>query len=501
VTVVLNSGTPEEVAFDDEADLASLRITGVRNLPAALDVSQEAPVAQALPVYIFGFPMAKAAKAGNPTITVGKGSVANVRRDVNNEIIDVPINGDINPGNSGGPVVDAEGRLVGIAVAAVLGRQIGFVVPAGELSQMFKGRIQVAAVFQMKQQGALLNVNGEVWLHDRKSSVRERNVISFQAPGDSKMLNPPADQYMIYLRLSDPMLKIKGANMYFAVTEDVPVKPSDQGWAQLAKATPVPLKIQDQNAFGEFKLPAGAVADQTFAFQFSYINAEGQTILTQPHPVRLTFPKNTKSVTLNISGISDEPARRYLEDSMPKWLPGRVTVKAKNKDVMVVEVDPVPDVSALVPKITFGKVTAVQGRTLAVAAGKLELPLPSAAELKQPLEDLKTQDTRKRTSAADQLAKAYAPLPERRAEVAKALEAHVTDTDVWLSKAALRALVIWAGPENAPGIVRALEHKDGFTRIAAVQLLAKLKDPAAAPERRSPSCYPPVSTAGKPARL
>jgi S1-C subfamily serine protease len=63
VTVVLRSGTPEEqsvqaelVAFDDEADLAALRITGARNLPAAIDVSQDAPLAETMPVFIFGFP-------------------------------------------------------------------------------------------------------------------------------------------------------------------------------------------------------------------------------------------------------------------------------------------------------------------------------------------------------------------------------------------------------------------------------------------------------------
>src|SRR5581483_7185094 len=48
VTVVLHSGTAEEqsvpaqvVAFDAEADLAALRITGVRQLPRPIDVEQQ----------------------------------------------------------------------------------------------------------------------------------------------------------------------------------------------------------------------------------------------------------------------------------------------------------------------------------------------------------------------------------------------------------------------------------------------------------------------------
>jgi S1-C subfamily serine protease len=490
VSVVLHSGTPEEqtlpaevVAFDEEADLAALRITGARNLPAALDVSQEAPVAQAMPVYIFGFPMGKAPqKAGYPAITIGKGSIGGVRRDANNEIIDININGDLNPGNSGGPVVDADGRLVGVAVAAVLGRQVGFVVPAGDLSQMFKGRIHLGAVFQMKQQGASLSITGEAWVHDRKSTVRERNTITLQVPGDSKKLNIPADQYQIFLRLSDPMLKIKGVNLHFGLTEDVPDKPGAQGWVQLANATSAPLRIQDQNAYGEFKLPAGAFADDTFAFQFSYINAEGQTIHTQPHLVRLTFPKNLKSVTLNIGGIADDSSRRYLEDSMPKWLSGQVVVKSRTRDTLVVEINPVPDVKALLPKITFGQLKAVQGRTLTVAANKLELPLPKAEELKQPLENLTSTDPRKRQVAAEQLGKVYATLPERRAEVAGALEARLFDNDLAAGRAAAQALGLWAGPESVPALIRTLEHKDALMRRTAVEVLGKLKDPTAAPE-------------------
>jgi S1-C subfamily serine protease len=159
VTVVLNSGTPEEqslaaeiVSVDEESDLAALRVTGARNLPEAIDVNHEAAVAETLPVYIFGFPANKIpAKPGNPIITVGKGTIAGLRRDPNNELTDVHINGEINPGNSGGPVVDTKGRLVGIAVATVPGKQIGFVIPAGELNQMFKGRLSMGAVLQIRQ--------------------------------------------------------------------------------------------------------------------------------------------------------------------------------------------------------------------------------------------------------------------------------------------------------------------------------------------------------------
>ncbi len=79
------------------------------------------------------------------------------------------------------------------------------------------------------------------------------------------------------------------------------------------------------------------------------------------------------------------------------------------------------------------------------------------------------------------LAKVYAPLPDRRVEVAKALEAQITDKDFWLRQATVRALVIWAGKENVAGLVKALDSDDLNTRRGIVGIIAKYKDPVSAP--------------------
>jgi carboxyl-terminal processing protease len=44
-----------------------------------------------------------------------------MRIRITGQIAGVQIDGNLNPGNSGGPVVDAQGRLVGVAVAKVVG--------------------------------------------------------------------------------------------------------------------------------------------------------------------------------------------------------------------------------------------------------------------------------------------------------------------------------------------------------------------------------------------
>jgi S1-C subfamily serine protease len=146
VTVVFRSGTPKEqsaraevLAADFQRDLAVLKVSGVRELPAPLDTSREPQLLETMPVYTLGFPFGEIMATGknSPAITVGKGSISSLRLDDKGELAVVQIDGSMNPGNSGGPVVDAQGRLVGVAVATIRGSSgIGLAVPAGALSRM-----------------------------------------------------------------------------------------------------------------------------------------------------------------------------------------------------------------------------------------------------------------------------------------------------------------------------------------------------------------------------
>src|SRR5439155_14585568 len=98
---------------------------------------------ETMPAYIIGFPFgeALALKKGNPAITINKGSVSGLREDDYGRMKAVQIDGAINPGNSGGPVVDEDGRLVGISVATIRGSGIGIAIAPDELARMFQGRI------------------------------------------------------------------------------------------------------------------------------------------------------------------------------------------------------------------------------------------------------------------------------------------------------------------------------------------------------------------------
>lgn len=479
VAVVLNSGTPDEVshpaevvAIDPEADLATLRITGARNVPAPLDVTQEAPVRETMPVRIFGFP------GGKKDITIGEGKVIQLRRDAAGALNDVQIAGEIAPGNSGGPVVDNEGRLIGIAVATVRNKNIGFAIPAGQLDHMLKGSVLAGVVFQVRPGG---QGTGELWVLDRKSKVLGRD--AFQGGvGENTPTGP--DEFVVLAALNDPMHKVNAIKAHFAKTESVPDKPGPNGWPALPGAEALPLQVRDDEASARFRLPAGAVADETFAFQFSYVNADGQTVRTQPHPVRLSFPRNPKSVTLKVTAPpgADDATLRYLEETIQKALAGGTTVRTWRAPPGVnVEVNPVDDPKTVVAKINFGQVTAIEGRTISVSAAAVELPAPTEQELALALNDLKSTDKNRQKAGAERLSKVYKIVPERRAEIAKALEDVALGKDFWAQRPAIGALAVWAGPENVPGLIKLLESVDWPVRNTITPILGRLKDPAAAP--------------------
>jgi S1-C subfamily serine protease len=482
VTVVLHRGTAEEqsikaevVAFDEEADLATLRITGVRDLPPPIDMDLEAPITETMPVYIFGFP------GGSPAIVIERGSISQLTRDSNNELSDVQVNGKIIPGNSGGPIVDAQGRLVGIAVSTVMGKNVGFAIPTATLNHMLKGGIRGGIVLQFKQQGNRVDLGGEHWLLDNKSRVRVRDSIQINVGTSPTPVNFPPDEFHVLARLSDPMLKIKSASLHYGLAPNNPLLESPQGWGQLPNAQKVPLQINDQFGETKFKLPPGSVIDQTYAFQFSYVNADGQTVFTQPHTVRLSFPKNLKTMTLKIVSPTDEPSRRYVEELVRKtYTDANLRSVVRTATGLVAELEPITDPKQAASRIKFGEVTAVEGWTVTVIVKNVELPVPTDAEIDQAVADLEKGDGNRRKAAAERLAAVYSILPARRVEVAKLLEAAAVDKDFWLRLAALRALNLWSGPENVAGLTKGLEIQEGQTRVAICNILAKYKDPSCA---------------------
>jgi regulation of enolase protein 1 (concanavalin A-like superfamily) len=278
--VIFLSGTKREartvaetVAIVPERDLALLRVTNVANLPAAIDVASDGDPFETMTVYIFGFPFGQqlATGKGNPPVNVGRGQVSSIRRDDTERITSVLLDGALNPGNSGGPVVDAKGKLVGIARATIRGANIGFAISVPVLLETLAG----------KSEAATLSV--------RTSKQGERE-ISFDVP------------------LVDPLDRIKSARLLFSrgptkfskTPLPVPVDPVGDDFDEQGDRPPVPdtrdsrvlygpiegaeslaLEIARHHASGTIRFPSTG-KDQTLWYQLALADGSGKTIHTQP---------------------------------------------------------------------------------------------------------------------------------------------------------------------------------------------------------------------------
>jgi S1-C subfamily serine protease len=257
LSVVFGGGTPAErtvpariAATDASRDLAILKVEGVKDLPKPLDLAARAELVETMPVYVFGFPLGEmlATGKGSPAITVGRGSVSSVRLDEYGRTSVVQIDGELNPGNSGGPVVDGEGRLVGVAVARVIGTRIGLAVPPEQLRRMLLGRVGAVGFHTQKVEKGQAELRVEATLIDPMDKLREVAIAYGPESAAAGRLKPNAD---------GTFPPLPGAD------------------------TRVPLKLEGGKGSAVFTAPAEGPTGGKFAFQTIYVDGEGRTVRTQ----------------------------------------------------------------------------------------------------------------------------------------------------------------------------------------------------------------------------
>jgi len=255
---VFHSGSKREqstaatvVGLDEQHDLAILRVE-MDVLPEPVGLDAKVAVAETLPVLIIGFPFGDVLRTSerHPAVTISRASISGIRRDDDDRVTVIQIEGGINPGNSGGPVVDSQGRLIGIAVAKVVGTQIGLAIPAVKLSEMLNGRVAVAYIVPRTPKDGVANVVVEV-------------------------------------RLIDPLMEnIKSVSIHY-VREDTlkeRPKPDQNGlWQRLPDAQTVELQLQGRTARGELKVPCGDTTTAVvYAYQIAHESGDGKLVNTEP---------------------------------------------------------------------------------------------------------------------------------------------------------------------------------------------------------------------------
>jgi hypothetical protein len=102
-------------------------------------------------------------------------------------------------------------------------------------------------------------------------------------------------------------------------------------------------------------------------------------------------------------------------------------------------------------------------------------PRVKNADLRLALVGLKAANAHTRLEAATRLENMVPIAADRRA-VARTLEPLLNDPEHFPRLAMIRALGVWGRRENVPALIKMFEHKDVFTRRAAIMALGKIKD-------------------------
>src|SRR5262249_61260427 len=132
------------VRQDQNLDLALLRVEGETDLPA-LALGSDEDLTELEEVVACGFPFGTAlalAKGEYPAISISVGSVTALRRGKDKALSRIQLDAALNPGNSGGPVLDRQGKVVGVVVSGVRWAGVNMAIPVSHL-QRFLARPEI----------------------------------------------------------------------------------------------------------------------------------------------------------------------------------------------------------------------------------------------------------------------------------------------------------------------------------------------------------------------
>lgn len=138
--VILNDGSkfiPKIIRFNKESDLALLKIE--KNNIVPFNISNTESAGMGKEIYVIGTPSAE-----DLSQTLTKGIISSIRKQANGSKI-IQTDASISRGNSGGPLIDKEGKLLGIVNAKLIGmgiEGISFAMPASDITKSLAIKIK-----------------------------------------------------------------------------------------------------------------------------------------------------------------------------------------------------------------------------------------------------------------------------------------------------------------------------------------------------------------------
>jgi len=146
--LVLNCGDLDQKTYSgkviregDSEDLAIIQAVpekGAEVKFATLDLGLGTALVETQPLTAFGYPFGDLlATSGEeyPAISVSTGRITSLRKSKGNLQL-IQLDASLNPGNSGGPVLDDQGRVVGIVQAGIRGAALNFAIPVDRLKKL-----------------------------------------------------------------------------------------------------------------------------------------------------------------------------------------------------------------------------------------------------------------------------------------------------------------------------------------------------------------------------
>jgi S1-C subfamily serine protease/HEAT repeat protein len=511
-SVVFRSGTPQEqslgavkVAEDASADLAVLKVTGVRDVPHPIDCNRAPKLEERLPVVAFGFPFGADLDPdkANPSITVTNGSVSSLRRNRRGELVEVQIQGEVNPGNSGGPLVDESGALVGVVVAKIDGTGTAFAVPVEKLNRLLDDR----NAMQDKPDPAA-GGGKEVAGGPANPPANNPPPVNNPPPANRPPANPPP--FNGFPPPAVPARGPAGGEELTKLLADLKSKDAAdrQLAAELLAQSPPRERHKDVAAAVRGVLGDAEPATRTAAAKVlaavdpkEAAPALAKLVEDQDAGVRGTVLKLLKD--LKDPRAAEAVAARLPTDALPAVEVLKAMGPGAEKAVI-----PFLDEKYAGPTrfwamnilkdIGTGEslpaLKAIQGPDTLHAKGVIEavgerLPL-TKEEWAKALDDLKSADAAVRTKAARRIAYT-APVEERKADVVSKLEVVLNDQSAEARVAAVKGLGRWSGKKAIPTLAARLQGFDPGMHAVVIDALADFNDDeaAAAIAKRLPDVF------------